>query len=221
MSYNKEFFMKALSDYPGEVIGELIRILPDSLIFMSGFFSILASSYPQFVLFASLLESVGIYYILNGLVSLESGTSHYSKQCRSGFQSPTFSSLSFFNRNKSAFPSPPIYITSVATAYILNSLSSQRKELEILGQVYVTRFYLSLAMFSVFLFFLSSYHLYYGCETTPVIIFSMIAGLFVGSLIQMQNFTFFGPNSTNLLSIPLLKNKTATGEQIYICTTRS
>jgi len=200
------------------VVGELIRILPDALVIMPGFFSILTVSYPQFVLFMSLIESVGLYYLLSNLVFTDFSKVAFSDKCKTGFRSATFSSLSLFKGDTSAFPSAPLYMTSVAAAYLFNSLSSQMKELESLGPQYALRFYLSIIALCLVLFFIGSYRISNGCESMLLSIASIALGLVVGSLLIIQNNSLFGPNSTNLSGIPLLRNKTATGEQIYICT---
>jgi uncharacterized membrane protein len=210
-----------LKDNPFAVIGEMIRILPDALVFTSGFFSILTSSFPNFVFFLSLLESVGIFYILRKLPFLENSKGSPSAQCRSGFYSATFSSLSLFKLDKSAFPSVPIYMTSVAASYLINSLSNQMTELELLGTEFVFRYYLSLVSLFLFLFFISCYRMYNNCDSMLVILTSIAAGIAIGMVLVMQNNSLLGPNSVNLTGIPLLKNKTATGEQIYICSKSS
>ena len=206
---------------PGAVTGELVRILPDALVMMPGFFSILTTSYPQFIFFMSLLESVGLFYVLRSLIFLDYTKNVNSAQCKSGFNSATFASLSLFKVDKSAFPSAPLYMTSVAAAYLFNSLSKQMQELEMLGPEYVLRFYISIIALCLVLFFLGSYRMTYGCENMLVILSSIIVGLTVGTMLIMQNSALLGPDSINLSGIPLLRNKTATGEQIYICTQRS
>jgi len=207
------------------VTGELIRILPDGLVFMSGFFSLLTSSVPQFVLFFSLLESIALFHLIRlGSSTLDLGfikamEKSQSAFCVSGFQSATFSSLSLFSTDtRSAFPSAPLYIISVAAAYLFNSLRAQMKELEALGPEFSPRFYISLMALATLLFFIGSYRMFFQCDSAPVVLMSILLGLFVGSVLVAQNYTVFGPESTNLSGIPLLRNKTATGEAMYICT---
>jgi uncharacterized membrane protein YkgB len=63
-------------------------------------------------------------------------------------------------------------MTSVAAAYLFNSVSMQMKELEVLGTEYTLRFFLSVMMMCVVLFFLGSYRMYYDCESVTVVILS-------------------------------------------------
>lgn len=207
-----------LKRYPGAVLGELVRVLPDGLVFMSALFSVLTLSLPQFVLFISLLESIGVFYLFRNITFLKHLPKFYSDECRSGFQTANFSTLSLFTLdNKSAFPSAPLYMTSVAAAYLFNSVSMQMKELEVLGTEYTLRFFLSVMMMCVVLFFLGSYRMYYDCESVTVVILSILAGLAVGTILIKQNNALFGPDSINLSGIPLLRNKTATGDTMYVC----
>jgi hypothetical protein len=206
---------------PIPVITEIIRILPDALVFTSGLFSLLTTSYPQFVFFISLLESVGIFYILRNLIFLQQSKAAISAQCRSGFNSATFTSLSLFKLDTSAFPSAPLYMTSVAASYLINSLSNQMKELELLGPDFVLRFYLSLVSLFLVIFFIASYRMFNSCDSLLGVISSVAAGMAIGMVLIMQNNSLLGPASTNLTGIPLLRNKTATGEQIYICSKSS
>lgn len=208
-----------LKRYPGAVMGELVRVLPDGLVFMSALFSLLTLSLPQFVLFASLLESIGVFYLLRNITFLKHMPKFFSAECKSGFQSANFSTLSLFTLdNKSAFPSAPLYMTSVAAAYLFNSVSVQIPELEVLGAEYTLRFYLSIMMMCIVLFFLGSYRMYYDCESVVVVILSILAGLAIGTILIKQNNALFGPDSINLSGIPLLRNKTATGDTLYVCT---
>jgi hypothetical protein len=112
-------------------------------------------------------------------------------------------------------------MTSVAASYLINSLSNQMTELELLGTEFVFKYYLSLVSLFLFLFFISCYRMYNNCDSMLVILTSIAAGIAIGMVLVMQNNSLLGPNSVNLTGIPLLKNKTATGEQIYICSKSS
>lgn len=207
-----------LKNNPGAVIGELVRILPDALVIMPGFFSILTTSYPQFIFFLSLLEAVGIFYILRSLGYAGYSKNAYSSVCKTGFDSASFSSISMFKIDKSSFPSAPIFITSTAASYLFNSISSQLPTLEMLGPVYVLRFYTAIISMCILLFFLGAYRLQYECDSFFVVLSSIALGLVVGTMLILQNNAMLGPDGINLVGIPILKDKTVTGEQIYICT---
>lgn len=214
--------------YPLSVLNEIIRILPDSIVATSGLMSILTTSYAQFIFFLSLLESIlGFYLVRSAIAQLNFGfvkplEQFMSKDCKTGFSSPTLSSLSFFTADqRTAFPSPPLYMISVAASYVFTSLSNQIKELEALGPDYSPRFYISIMALCALLFFLGCYRMFYNCESMLVVFASIALGLLVGTTLVTQNLKLFGPDSTNLSGIPLLRNKTATGEKMYICTQRA
>ncbi len=210
---------------PVAVTGELVRILPDSLVFMSGFFALLTGSFAQSIFFVSLLESILGFHILRKGVGfldidmLKAAERAGSGECRTGFRTTTPIDISLFKGadERMGFPSAPLYILAVAASYIFGSLSSQIKELEILGSSYSARFYISVITLCSLLFILGSWRMFTNCDTPPVVILSILAGLLVGSVLVWQNQSLLGPDSTNLLGIPLLRNRTATGEKLYVC----
>lgn len=218
-----------LKDYLGANLSEMARILPDSLVIMSGLMAILTTSLSFGVLFGSLLESVVFFHLFRkGFsyfdVSFFKQTGKlFSNACRTGFSTPTLSDLSLFgvNQNFNALPSAPIYILSVAIGYIYSSFVNQKKELDALGPMYSSRFYISILGMSLFLFLVAAYRLWSECDSLPVIILSIVLGTIVGTLLVLQNIAFFGPDSTNLTAIPLLRNRSANGEQLYVCSVRN
>ncbi len=210
---------------PVAVTGELVRLLPDSLVFMSGFFALLTGSYPQAIFFVSLLESIfGFHLLRRGMAFLDlpflkSAERAGTGECKTGFRTTTPNDISFFkaSEERTAFPSAPLYIIAVAAAYFFGSLNSQLKELETLGSSYSARFYVSVITLCALLFLIGSWRMFTKCDTAQVVILSILVGLFVGTLLLWQNQSILGPDSTNLLGIPLLRNRTANGEAIYVC----
>lgn len=225
METAKGFFQ----NYLKTTAGETIRILPDTLIFMSGFFALLTSSLPQAMLFISLLESVIGFHLLQKISGLFNLTyvlpseRTFSEYCRSGFRSASLSDVSFFGYGglESGFPSAPLYILSVAIAYIFTSIQNQVKELEALGPEYASRFYISVITLMIVLFVVGSYRMYYSCDSVGVVMLSIFVGFAIGTLLVYQNLKLFGPDSVNLLAIPLLRDRTVNGEKIYACTQRA
>lgn len=218
-----------LKDFPGANLAELARILPDSLVIMSGLMAILTTSLSFGILFGSLLESIVFFHLLHkgfsyfDLSFLKQTSRAYQSACRTGFMSPTLSDLSLFgtNQNFNALPSAPIYILSVAIGYIYTAISNQKKELDALGPMYSSRFYISILGMSLFLFLIACYRMYNECDSLPVIILTIPIGLIIGTMLVFQNNAFFGPDSTNLTAIPLLRNRSANGEQLYVCSVRN
>jgi hypothetical protein len=200
---------------------ELVAVLPDSLIYVSGIMALLTTSFPNFMFFISMLEALLGFHLLRGGIAMFDlpFLRPLTAQCQSGFKSPTLGDISFFgSHSQSAFPSSPLFMISAAAAYLFQSLDAQSKELEILGPAYSSRYYISLLSLLGMIFILGCWRLYSGCETPSVVILSILLGLAVGSLILYQNYKIFGPDSVNMLAIPLLKSKTVKGEKIYACT---
>jgi hypothetical protein len=218
-----------LKDYPGANLNEMARILPDSLVIMSGVMAILTTSLPLGILFGSFLESILFFHVLHKGFSyfdvsfLKQGPKAFSNACRTGFTTPTLTDLSLFGTNQTmnALPSAPIYILSVAIGYIYTAINNQKRELEALGPVYSSRFYISILGMALFLFLISAYRMWAECDSLPVILLTIVIGVIIGSLLTLQNMAFFGPDSTNLTAIPLLRNRAANGEQLYVCSVRN
>ena len=217
-----QFFTHHLNPIP--VIGEVVRIFPDALIWGIGFLSIITASFPFGVLFFTLLESLGIYYGLRSFNTwigmFTDGITRESAnlKCRTGFASVTVQSLSLFGSERSlAFPSAPIYIVSVATSYILSMLITFKNNLETLGTSFASRLYLSAIGLSSILFLLMAYRSLFNCDTFVVILLSLISGLAVGAILLQQNRLIFGESGINMLGIPLLYNSMANGNPMYVC----
>jgi len=207
---------------PFPVIGELIRIFPGGLVWGMGFYSLVTLSYAFGVFFMSLVESLGIYFILRNINAYmgffsEPTLPSYEK-CKTGFTSVTLESLSTFGDDKSiAFPSPPIYILSVAIAYILSVMLTFKNNLEALGTEYASRLYISSMGLSALLFLITAYRAYNSCDTLFTILISIVVGLVIGGALVQQNNLILGMDGINLLGIPLLAGVGKDGQQLYVC----
>lgn len=214
-------------NYPFAVAGEMLRILPDSIVIVSGLMAILTSSFPMAVFFFSLLESiVGFHGLRKIFTMLDIGFTKpsdqlFSSACRTGFQSATLQSFFGAPDLTSALPSAPLYILSVAASYLFMSLNANMQELEALGPAYSSRYHISVFALLSFLFVLGSYRLYSGCESIGIVLLSILLGLIFGTLLIYQNNAILGPASINMVSVPLLKNRTVTGEKLYVCSPSS
>jgi hypothetical protein len=209
------------------VVLELNRLFPEAILVMSGIYAFLTMSYPYAVMFGSLLEATAIFHILRYVASyiqvadLSMLRTAASQQCRSGFSSKILSSLSMFSsESRASFPSAPLYMFSVASAYVFTTLSNQAKELQALGPAYSSRYYMSMILLLSLLFMLAAFRLTFACDSFGVILTTIPIGLIVGIMLVTQNSLLFGPSSINLLGIPLLKSKTASGKKLYVCPTQ-
>jgi hypothetical protein len=113
---------------------------------------------------------------------------------------------------------------STAASYVFMTLQYQIKELQALGPAFSTKYYFSLITLAAIVLLVAIFRAKNGCDTGPVIIFSILFGLIVGSFLVFQNYKIFGDNGAqaiNLLGIPLLKNRTVDGQRLYICPTKT
>lgn len=206
------------------MFGEIIRVLPDGLLWGVGLLSIITSSFSFGIFFITLIESVAIYYGIRsfntwlGIIPDSVSPTASLRVCRSGFSSVTLHTLSLFGTDRQlAFPSAPVYIVSVAVSYILSMLITFKKELETLGTAFASRLYLSAIILSSILFLLMSYRIFNSCDSFMVIIASLLFGLLTGAILLQQNKLLFGVGGINMLGIPLLYNSTASGNPLYVC----
>ena len=144
--------------------------------------------------------------------------SSLTEKCVSGFMSKNAESLSLFGSGGgSSFPSAPIYIVSVAAAYVIASLYKFSKEMDILGKEFSERFYISIISLPMLITAVSLYRLFFDCDNFSVILLSIVSGLVVGGILVEMNHNLLGMASINLIGIPILSERTADGKKIYVC----
>jgi len=222
-------FAKILDNYPGAGLREVIRLTPDSLLLGTGFFALITQNFALGMLFASLFETafitVGLQSLF-GYIALKDNPPNpksASRECASGFQSPTLQSMSSFFKvaPQSSFPSPPVFILTTAVMYVITAMQGFSQELSELGPGYSSRYYIGFFLSLVVLFIASAYRFLTGCDGFGTIILSLLFGLALGITLCWQNNSLFGRESTNILGIPMFANRTADGKPIYICPQQS
>lgn len=107
---------------------------------------------------------------------------------------------------------------STASAYVVGSVWSQKRELEALGPEYAARFYIAVAVTTLLLFATMTYRLAYACDGVGILIVTAIFGLILGGLLVYQNNYLLGRDATNFSGIPLLIERTKDGKPLYVCT---
>jgi len=211
----------------GAIVTEMMRIFPDGIVITSGIYAVLTLSYPFAVLFGSMVEATVLFHLIRyatsylNMAPMSGSASAYTHVCRTGFTEPstTLLSLSMFGtqRIQNPFPSSPIYMLSVASAYLFSTLNSQSAELQSLGPAYSSRYYMSMIFLLALLFVFISFRITYGCDTFGIVMLTAPIGIFIGAMLVQQNIRLFGPSAVNLIGIPLLENRTASGKKIYVC----
>lgn len=220
--------LKQQAEAPISVLGELIRLLPDSIVLGSGFFALATLSFSHAVFFVAMLESILGFQVLKylnnalDLVRVYPIEKSLSKVCRTGLTTQTTASLSLFTSSlRPTFPSAPVFLLAVASSYVILSMNVLSRELEMLGEQYTTRYYIARLALPILLLVVAAYRLFYSCDSPGIIVISAILGAIVGAALVQQNEAIFGPSSLNLIGVPLLRQRTATGEKLYICPTQA
>ena len=208
------------------LISEVFRLMPDGILFGSAFFALMSQSFPMAMFVVAMLEAslvgVGLQKLMTYMDlarTLPSLTAEPEKCYPSTF-APSLESVMTFNRGtlSSAFPSFPIWFMSTASAYVVGSVWSQKRELEALGPEYAARFYIAVAVTTLLLFATITYRLAYACDGVGILLVTAIFGLVLGSLLVYQNNYLIGRDATNFSGIPLLIERTKDGKPLYVCT---
>jgi hypothetical protein len=220
---------------PAPIITEMMRIFPDSLVITSAVYALLIQSVPFAIFSMSMLEAAGIYHLIRWASSYMNvvpvtarASGKYNAICRTGFtdpSSPTLMSLSIFSSSIDStdllqhFPSSPMYMISVASAYVFSTLSTQANDLAALGPTFSVKYYISMAFLSILIFAFMCFRIFNDCETPLTVILSVPIGIIVGILLVQQNLRLFNKSGINLLGIPQMSSVTANGQKIYVCPT--
>jgi hypothetical protein len=212
-----------------DVGSEMFRIFPEGLIMASAFYALITFSFPFAVFSGSMVEAVLILRALKGAaqylnaISPSTSAQASSPKCRGGFRTVTMESYTLYPSDYiTPFPSTPLYMIGAALSYMLTSLSNLSKELEALGPTYSSRYYLSLMFSMLVLLAFMLFRMYNSCEGFFNAFLSVVVGLVVGGLLVYQNkaiFGSYGSNAVNMLGIPLLANRAANGQTLYLCPT--
>jgi len=219
-------FIRELTPIP--LIPEMVRIFPDAFFWGIGILSLTTLSYSYGVFFVSLIEAICLYYIIknvnNALGIIDTGPSSGSgdRECKSGFSDYTLGSISLFGEpSQIPFPSSHIFILGFIGSYIISVITSFKNELDILGpsygESYNNRIYFSLITLALFMFAGMAYRLLFQCDSGISIMLSWLLGVIAGAVVIWQNTLILGIESINLLGVPILRNRTADGGDLVVC----
>jgi hypothetical protein len=114
-------------------------------------------------------------------------------------------------------PSYGMYLVSFVSSYLANSLVNLKSELDVLDLSYIKQYNYGLISLLLLMLGYSFFRVYAKCDSSLSIVLALLLGGTMGFIICYQNQQLFGRNSTNFMGIPLLRNKTANGEPIYLC----
>jgi hypothetical protein len=199
------------------LLKELIFMFPDSILYGSFLLSLITVSYQHTIFFISILESLLILYGIQSITSFLYGSSISANLCKPMLYKHTFEHI--FIRPSANNPSYGVYLITFAAAYLLSSFINLKDELEALStDKYMRQYNISVGSIVCFILLYLFLRLINNCEAAPNAIMGLLFGAIIGYALISQNVLLFGKESINFLGIPLLRNKTESGEPIYICT---
>lgn len=204
---------------------ELLRVLPDGIVFGSALLALVTQSYSTAIFAGSMVEATMVASALRWLFSyldlfhLAPSQPSDPSQCVSSYATPTLETLTYFGKESigASMPSFPSFFTATATAYVVGSMYTQKQELEALGPSYSARFYIAIFASFLLLVVQSTYRIATGCDGVGTLIMSMVFGFILGGLLVYQNNSLFGRDATNLTGVPLLRERTREKKPLYVC----
>lgn len=204
-------------------ISEQIRLLPDSLLIGSFFVALVTQSFPLTIFAITLIEASFIGSGIRRVATMLDlkGTAMIGGKEECFNESTTLEKMMSIlsDPQKSAIPSPPMFILATAFSYVISAMADQKDELTALGPAFSSRFYIAGFASFLLLNLVGFYRLAYGCEGIGVLIMSILFGILLGALLMFQNRNLFGREATNVTGIPLLRERTRDGKPIYVCPT--
>jgi hypothetical protein len=207
-------------------MAQQFRILPDSILVGSGIMALLTQSFSTSMFFVAMLETSIIGGLLRSFFTQKDmkhtlpGVSEDPTACDPSLAHSTLETLFSFGRTNihSSFPSFPVLFLSTAVSYVVGSLWQQKEELTALGSNFAARFYIAVILSGLFLFTLIAYRISSGCEGAGIVLMTLFLGLLLGAALLYQNTYLFGRDSTNMIGVPLLRERTRDGKPLYVCT---
>lgn len=195
---------------------DILLMIPDSILYGSLFYGLATVSQPHLVFFLSLIEGLallkGFQYVsdfMNGAPRMD------PEKCRSRFQGLTFTDLGEIFRSDSI--SYGIYILALASSYFVSSNIALKDELEVLDSSYSTRSKVTMYVLLAFTLIFAFFKVLISCDSYTSMILALLLGSVIGFFLVYQNIHLLNKNSINFIGIPLLRNKTADNQPIYVC----
>lgn len=201
-----------VDNYIQPTVSESIRILPDSLLFGSGFLALLTFSPAYFIFFIAILQ-LGLFQHISASFLMSILPSNFSNQpgpmkCSQGYRGTSFYQLSLMTLliKDSVIPNPIMFILSAASFYIMAMYWEFQEEYSSLGPEAVKGVKASAIMSAILILFVALWRIGMdGCDNLNYLIVSFIFG-FIGFGVFHINKSIFGRDSVNLMAIPTFVN---------------
>lgn len=205
-----------------QVITELQRLFPDSVLFGSLFLYILTQNnvYGIFSLF--MFETTIIHKIIatifervNGTMPSSAAASGPASACHPGFRGARKEVERMLRQN--SYPSLSIFSLMSAAVYLFSSSVTFNDTLESMGQEWHMRFLFSLSFFIIIPIVMIIIRKLAGCESFGEILIAGCLGAFVGLILFFIHKALFGLEGINFLGLPYMVDKSDKGSDIYVC----
>jgi hypothetical protein len=220
-SYFKE--LKSLRlDVLSPAFHDYMRSMPDSIFLGSSLFALLTQNYPLGIFVLAMMEfglAQRMFGSLFGFIQ-DNTKKPTSDLCIPGIPSPYQISAIGKLLSTTAFPSGPVFFMTAVFSYTIISImnfSSELAELGLKDPEWKSRIPICLTFSTLFFIVYTGWRLIYSCETAPIILGSALFGALVGFLIQTVHLYLFGRDSINFLGLPLLADRAANGDPLYVC----
>ncbi len=201
---------------------ELIRLIPDSILYGSLFLYILTHNFSFGIFAIFILEMSLSHRLISWVFSQVTGESRsvdpkaFSK-CYHGYRTPRYEISRMLNLNQ--YPAFGTYsITAIAT-YIGLAMGSFKQTLNTMGIEWSSRYAFSM----VFILLIPALYILIrylsGCDTLGEMMVGTVFGIMIALIFYFINSSLCGQESMNFLGLPLLINKSDNGSSIYVCST--
>ena len=194
---------------------EALYIFPDTILYGSFLMGLTTLSSVHATFFISIVGSLVVLFGLQSGTSFLYGNSISDFKCKPQLFKYTFEQL--FIRPSASNPSYAVYLVSFACAYLATSLYMLKDELDILDISNLKQYYVSITTLCVVAFLYLMFRLTTECDSLGSATSGFVFGALIGVGFTNVNVRLYGKECINFLGIPLLRNKTADGKPIYIC----
>lgn len=194
---------------------EALYIFPDTILYGSFLMGLITLSSVHATFFMSIISSLLVLFGLQSGTSFLYGSKVSEFKCKPQLFKYTFEQL--FIRPSASSPSYAVYLVSFACSYLASSLYMLKDELDVLDISKLKQYYISIATLCTIAFLYLIFRLTTQCESLGSATSGLVFGAVVGLILINLNVTLYGKECVNFLGIPLLRNKTADGDPIYIC----
>jgi hypothetical protein len=201
-------------------IEELIRLIPDSILFGSLFLFALTHNL-SFGIFAIYIFELSISHkLISWVFSQVTGESRPMdaktfSRCYQGYRTPRYDVSRMINMNQ--YPSFGTFSISAIATYIGLAMGSFKQTLNTMGIEWSSRSIFSM----IFILLIPAAYIVMrfliGCDTFGDMMVATVFGVMIGLIFYFVNSSLFGQEGMNFLGLPMLINKSDNGSSIYVC----